>query len=389
MARTSASTATRSCSSSRTRIPSGRVSSARSRASSASGSSRRSFRSHRRSSDGFHESRPPRRHGRRHRGQGARQAGQGAAGAHGRRAGARREGERGQEAPAADAEAASGRHHRARELARPLERAPRVRPLRSAGPHRDQGARRRAQGARVQAVRRAARQGLGAMAKEAPKAAPKPQSGKPAAAAKARPRKGEGAPQGAAVAKGRPKGAGEVPPRLRVAFQQTVVPTLMKERGYTNPWQVPRVEKVVINMGVGEGRENAKVLDFATADLQSITGQKPIVTRARKSIANFKLREGVPIGAKVTLRGARMYEFLDRLINVALPRVRDFKGVPSKGFDGRGNYALGLREQVIFPEIVYDKVDKIRGMDVSIVTTARTDEDARALLVHLGMPFRE
>src|SRR5947207_14226716 len=227
------------------------------------------------------------------------------------------------------------------------------------------------------------------MAKEAPKAPPKPQSGKPAAAAKARPRKGEGAPQGAAVAKGRPKGAGEVPPRLRVAFQQTVVPTLMKERGYTNPWQVPRVEKVVINMGVGEGRENAKVLDFATADLQSITGQKPIVTPAKQAIANFKLREGVPIGAKVTLRGARMYEFLDRLINVALAAVRALTCVPSKGFDGRGKFARALRGQVLFPEIVYDKVDKIRGMDVSIVTTARTDEDARALLVHLGMPFRE
>jgi len=214
------------------------------------------------------------------------------------------------------------------------------------------------------------------MAKDAPKPAPKPQTDKPAAAAKAQPKKGAGAPQGAAVAKGRPKGAGEVP-------------ALMKERGYANPWQVPRLEKVVINMGVGEGRENAKVLDFATADLQSISGQKPIVTRAKKSIANFKLREGVPIGAKVTLRGARMYEFLDRLINVALPRVRDFKGVPGKGFDGRGNYALGLQEQVIFPEIVYDKVDKIRGMDINIVTTARTDEDAKALLAHLGMPFRE
>ena len=227
------------------------------------------------------------------------------------------------------------------------------------------------------------------MAKEAPKAAPKPQSGKPAAATKGQPRKGEGAPQGAAVAKGRPKGAGEVPPRLKLAFQQTALPALMKERGYANPWQVPRVEKVVINMGVGEGRENAKVLDFATADLRSITGQKPIVTRAKKSIANFKLREGVPIGAKVTLRGARMYEFLDRLINVALPRVRDFKGVPSKGFDGRGNYALGLREQVIFPEIVYDKVDKARGMNVSVVTTAKTDAEARKLLQFIGMPFRQ
>ncbi len=142
-------------------------------------------------------------------------------------------------------------------------------------------------------------------------------------------------------------------------------------------------------MGVGEGRDNAKVLDFATADLQLISGQRPVVTRAKKSIANFKLREGVPIGAKVTLRGARMYEFLDRLINVALPRVRDFRGVPPKAFDGRGNYALGLREQLIFPEIVYDKIDKVRGMDISIVTTARTDEDAKVLLTHLGMPFRE
>jgi large subunit ribosomal protein L5 len=163
----------------------------------------------------------------------------------------------------------------------------------------------------------------------------------------------------------------------------------MKERGYVNPLEVPRVEKIVINMGVGEGRENAKALDFATTDLLAISGQKPVVTRAKKSIANFKLRAGVPIGAKVTLRGARMYEFLDRLVNVALPRVRDFKGVPPKGFDGRGNYALGLREQLIFPEIVYDKVDKVRGMDINIVTTARTDEEARALLGQLGMPFRE
>jgi large subunit ribosomal protein L5 len=185
------------------------------------------------------------------------------------------------------------------------------------------------------------------------------------------------------------RGTGDVPPRLKERYFKTVVPDLMKERGYANPYQVPRLEKIVINMGVGEGRENAKVLDFATADLQLITGQKPVVTRAKKSIANFKLREGVPIGAKVTLRSARMYEFFDRLVNVALPRVRDFKGVPAKAFDGRGNFALGLREQLIFPEIVYDKVDKVRGMDVIIVTTARTDEDAKALLAHLGMPFRE
>ena len=163
----------------------------------------------------------------------------------------------------------------------------------------------------------------------------------------------------------------------------------MKERGYRNPFQVPRLEKIVINMGVGEARDNAKVMDFATADLAAISGQKPIVTRAKKSIANFKLRAGVPIGAKVTLRGARMYEFLDRLINAALPRLRVFHGVPGKSFDGRGNYTLGIREQLIFPEIVYDKVDKVRGMDINIVTTARTDEEARALLAHLGMPFRE
>ncbi len=224
------------------------------------------------------------------------------------------------------------------------------------------------------------------MAKAAP--APKPQSPPKAPAAKAKPKHDPGVPV-APVAKTRPKGTGAVPPRLRQRFRETVVAGLMKERGYTNPWQVPRIEKIVINMGVGEGRDNAKILDFATADLQAISGQKPIVTRAKKSIANFKLREGAPIGAKVTIRGARMYEFLDRLINVALPRVRDFKGVPVKGFDGRGNYALGLREQLIFPEIVYDKIDKVRGMDINIVTTAPTDDEARALLAHLGMPFRE
>ncbi|HZP38528.1 MAG TPA: 50S ribosomal protein L5 [Methylomirabilota bacterium] len=183
--------------------------------------------------------------------------------------------------------------------------------------------------------------------------------------------------------------SGSTPPRLRERFRSTVIAAMMKERGYTNPYQVPRLEKVVINMGVGEGKENAKVLDFATADLQAIAGQKPVITRAKKSIANFKLRENVPIGCKVTLRGPRMYEFLDRLVNVALPRVRDFKGVPPKGFDGRGNYNMGLKEQIIFPEIVYDKVDKVRGMDITMVTTARTDEEAKALLTHLGVPFRE
>jgi large subunit ribosomal protein L5 len=208
--------------------------------------------------------------------------------------------------------------------------------------------------------------------------------------APARPKGGKGAP--APAAPGQPAKrasvSGTVPPRMRERFRTAVVPAMMKERGYGNPFQVPRLAKVVINMGVGEGKENAKVLDFATADLQAISGQKPIVTRAKKSIANFKLRENVPIGCKVTLRGPRMYEFLDRLVNVALPRVRDFKGVPPKGFDGRGNYNMGLKEQIIFPEIVYDKVDKVRGMDITMVTTARTDEEAKALLTHLGVPFR-
>jgi large subunit ribosomal protein L5 len=227
-----------------------------------------------------------------------------------------------------------------------------------------------------------------AKADAAPAKPAKPKT--PPPAGKAAPRKGDkGAAPAAPTAKGRPKGTGDVAPRMRDRYRQTVVPALMKERGYTNPFQVPRLDKIVINMGVGEGRDNAKVLDFATSDLRQIAGQKPIVTRAKKSIANFKLREGVPIGAKVTLRAARMYEFLDRLVNVALPRVRDFKGVSPKAFDGRGNYALGLREQLIFPEIVYDKIDKTRGMDIIIVTTARTDEEAKALLSHLGMPFRE
>jgi large subunit ribosomal protein L5 len=209
--------------------------------------------------------------------------------------------------------------------------------------------------------------------------------------APARPKGGKGAPAAdpAAPPAKRASVSGTVPPRMRERFRTAVVPAMMKERGYGNPFQVPRLSKVVINMGVGEGKENAKVLDFATADLQAISGQKPIITRAKKSIANFKLRENVPIGCKVTLRGPRMYEFLDRLVNVALPRVRDFKGVPPKGFDGRGNYNMGLKEQVIFPEIVYDKVDKVRGMDITMVTTARTDEEAKALLTHLGVPFRE
>jgi large subunit ribosomal protein L5 len=217
---------------------------------------------------------------------------------------------------------------------------------------------------------------------------PKPKA--PQGAKQPRPGKGGAAAASAPVAPpARARVTGDVPPRLRDRFRTAVIPALMKERGYTNPFQVPRLQKIVLNMGVGEGKENPKVLDFAVADLLAITGQKPVVTRAKKSIANFKLRENSPIGCKVTLRGARMYEFLDRLVNIALPRVRDFKGVPPKAFDGRGNYALGLKEQVIFPEIVYDKVDKVRGMDVIMVTSARTDEEAKALLAHLGVPFRE
>ena len=225
--------------------------------------------------------------------------------------------------------------------------------------------------------------------KEKPKTPKASQGGKPPQGGKqARPAKGP-APAAPATPAARARVTGDVPPRLRDRFRTAVIPALMKERGYTNPFQVPRLEKIVINMGVGEGKENPKVMDFAVADLQMITGQKPVVTRAKKSIANFKLRENSPIGCKVTLRGARMYEFLDRLVNVALPRVRDFRGVPPKAFDGRGNYALGLKEQLIFPEISYDKVDKVRGMDVIMVTSARTDEEAKALLTHLGVPFRE
>jgi large subunit ribosomal protein L5 len=177
--------------------------------------------------------------------------------------------------------------------------------------------------------------------------------------------------------------------RLKEKYQKEIVPSLMSKFGYSSIMQVPKVEKVIINMGVGEAVANAKALDSAVEDLQTITGQKPVVTRAKKSIAGFKLREGMPIGAKVTLRGERMYHFLDKLMNVSLPRVRDFRGVSSKAFDGRGNYTLGLKEQLIFPEIEYDKIDKIRGMDVVIVTSAKTDEEARELLTQMGMPFRK
>lgn len=176
--------------------------------------------------------------------------------------------------------------------------------------------------------------------------------------------------------------------RLQQIYRERVVPALMEEFKYKNVMEVPRIEKVVINIGVGEAVQNPKALDFAVQDLMTITGQRPVVTRAKKSISNFRLRKGMPIGVKVTLRGERMWSFLDRLINVALPRQRDFRGVSPDSFDGHGNYTLGLREQLVFPEIDYDKIDKIRGMEISIVTTAKTDEEARRLLALLGMPFR-
>lgn len=177
--------------------------------------------------------------------------------------------------------------------------------------------------------------------------------------------------------------------KLKDTYFQEAVPALIKKFNYTNKMQVPKLVKVVVNMGVGDAIQNAKALDAAVADLGQITGQKPVITRAKKSIAAFKVRTGMAIGAKVTLRGERMFFFLDKLFNVALPRVRDFRGVSTKGFDGRGNYSLGLKEQLVFPEIDYDKVEKIRGMDVVIVTTAKTDEEARELLKLLGMPFGE
>jgi large subunit ribosomal protein L5 len=175
--------------------------------------------------------------------------------------------------------------------------------------------------------------------------------------------------------------------RLQELYETTVRPALMQEFGYKNPMQVPRLEKIVVNVGVGEAVQDSKKADAAASDLTAITGQHPVITRAKRSIATFKLRKDMPIGCKVTLRGQRMYEFLDRLITVALPRVRDFRGIPGKSFDGRGNFALGLKEQIVFPEIDYDRVDAVRGMDVVVVTTARTDAEAKALLKGLDMPF--
>jgi len=178
-------------------------------------------------------------------------------------------------------------------------------------------------------------------------------------------------------------------PRLRQRYHDVVVPALMKEFQYKNPMQAPKLVKVVLNVGLGEAITNAKALDHAAEELGKITGQRPVITRAKKSIATFKLREGMPIGCMVTLRRERMYEFLDRFINAALPRIRDFKGVSSKSFDGRGNYTVGIKEQMIFPEIEFDKVDSVHGLDIVIVTTAKTDEEGRALLGHLGMPYRK
>jgi len=178
-------------------------------------------------------------------------------------------------------------------------------------------------------------------------------------------------------------------PRIKVVYQEKVVPAMMKEFGYKNSMQVPRIERIVLNVGMGEAVQNVKLLESAATELEQITGQKPVLTRAKKAIAGFKLREGIAIGTKVTLRGSRMLEFLDRLVSVALPRIRDFRGVSPKAFDGRGNYTLGLKEQLTFPEIKYDDVASIHGMDITFVTTAKRNDEAKSLLAHLGMPFRK
>ena len=208
---------------------------------------------------------------------------------------------------------------------------------------------------------------------------------------KPKPPKGEQKARGAAEEKPGPEAprhAAKERPRLRARFEKEVALALMKELELKNPMAVPRLNKIVVNMGVGEATQNAKLIDPAVNELGQITGQKPVTTRAKKSIAAFKVREGMPIGAMVTLRGDRMYEFFDRLVSIVLPRVRDFRGVSTKSFDGRGNYTLGLHDQLIFPEIDYARVDKLKGMNVTIVTTARSDDQARSLLKHLGMPFR-
>jgi large subunit ribosomal protein L5 len=220
------------------------------------------------------------------------------------------------------------------------------------------------------------------MAKSQQGASGKPAERKPAG----RGAKVEAAP--AAAEQGESKPEPKVPPRLKETYRREVLPALMKEFGYRNPMQVPRLERIVLNVGMGEAIQNVKLLESATTELGVISGQRPVVTKAKKAIAGFKLRQGMPIGVKVTLRSDRMYEFLDRLVSVALPRIRDFRGVSPKAFDGRGNYTLGLKEQLIFPEIKYDAVASIHGMDITIVTTARTNDEGKALLRLLGMPFR-
>jgi len=177
--------------------------------------------------------------------------------------------------------------------------------------------------------------------------------------------------------------------RLKEIYKKTIAPAMKEEFGYTNPMQIPAISKIVVNMGCGEASQNSKLIEGALTDMTAITGQKPVITRSRKSIANFKLRDGMPVGCRVTLRGDQMWEFMDRLVNVALPRIRDFRGVSPKSFDGRGNFTLGIKEQIIFPEIEYDKVDKVRGMDITICTTANTNDEGRALLKKFSMPFRK
>ena len=216
---------------------------------------------------------------------------------------------------------------------------------------------------------------------------------KPAKEAKAAPaKKAAKEPKSAAAASAAPKQGKPdrpaAPARLGVFYKQTVAAELIKKFGYTSPMQVPRIEKIVLNMGVGEAVADKKIMDNAVADMTKIAGQKPLVTKSRKAIANFKIREGYPVGCKVTLRGARMYEFLDRLVNIALPRVRDFRGISGRSFDGRGNYNMGVKEQIIFPEIEYDKIDALRGLNITISTTAKTDDEARALLSAFKFPFR-
>jgi large subunit ribosomal protein L5 len=206
---------------------------------------------------------------------------------------------------------------------------------------------------------------------------------------KAKPDQVEAASAQPAGKPARPKATNRATARLRDRYYKEVLPTLMKEFSLENPMAAPKLEKIIVNMGVGEATQNAKLIDPAATEVSQITGQKPVITKARKSIAAFKVREGMPIGVMVTLRGDRMYEFFDRLVNVALPRVRDFRGVPTKSFDGRGNYTLGVRDQLIFPEIDYAKVEKMKGMNITIVTSAGTDDQARALLKHMGMPFRQ